>query len=320
MWKTVLRRVLLMIPQMFILSILIFLLAKMMPGDPFTGLITPTTDPSVIEELREKAGLNDPWYQQYWHWITNAVHGDFGTSYIHKVDVADIIGERAGNTVWLAILTLVFTYAIAIPLGLLAGRYKDSWFDRFVSVYNYTSFAIPVFVLALLTLWIFGYLLGWFPTSGSVSIDVQEGTFGYYFNRFYHMLLPALVGAVLQTAVTIQYLRNEVIDAGIQDYVRTARAKGVPENAVYNRHIFRNASLPIVSNLNFEVVELIAGSIYIESVFSYPGIGKLFIESLTGRDYSVITALILILGLASLIGTLISDIIMSIVDPRIRIK
>lgn len=320
MWKTILRRILVMIPQILILSLLVFLMAQIMPGDPFTGLITPDMDPATIEKLREAAGLNNPWYVQYWDWITNAIQGDFGKSYTYKIPVSELIGQRVGNTIWLSIVSLIFTYLIALPLGMYAGRRNGSWGDKAISFYNYVSFAIPTFVFALLLIWIFGFTLGWFPTRGTVGSGIEKGTLEYIWSRFYHLILPALSYALLATTSTIQYLRTGVIDAKQEDYVKTARAKGVPEKVVYNKHIFRNSILPIASFLGYDITGLIGGSIFIERIFSFPGMGRLFIDSLGARDYSVITALILLFGLTALFGTLLSDIIMSIVDPRIRIE
>ncbi len=320
MWKTILRRVLLMLPQIFILSVLAFLIAKMMPGDPFTGLITPETDPNTIEALRVKAGFYDPLPVQYWNWISKAFRGDFGQSYTYKYEVTKLIGERIGNTVWLSLLTLILTYLIALPLGMIAGRFQNSWADKAIVVYTFITYSIPVFVFALVLLWLFGYTLGWFPTRGSVDSDVVSGTLGYYVNKFHHMILPAFTMAILSTTGTIQYLLTGVIDAKSQDYVRTARAKGVPENVVFNRHIFRNSILPIAAFLGYEFTGLIGGSVFIENIFSYPGMGNLFVTSITGRDYSVILALLLLFGTATLLGTLLSDIIMSIVDPRVRVQ
>ena len=320
MWKTILRRVLLMLPQIFILSVLAFLIAKMMPGDPFTGLITPETDPNTIEALRVKSGFYDPLPVQYWNWISKAFRGDFGQSYTYKYEVTKLIGERIGNTVWLSLLTLILTYLIALPLGMIAGRFQNSWADKAIVVYTFITYSIPVFVFALILLWLFGYTLGWFPTRGSVDSDVVSGTLAYYLNKFHHLILPAFTMAILSTTGTIQYLRTGVIDAKSQDYVRTARAKGVPENVVFNRHIFRNSILPIAAFLGYEFTGLIGGSVFIENIFSYPGMGNLFVTSITGRDYSVILALLLLFGTATLLGTLLSDIIMSIVDPRVRVQ
>ena len=320
MWKTILRRVLLMLPQIFILSVLAFLIAKMMPGDPFTGLITPETDPNTIEALRVKSGFYDPLPVQYWNWISKAFRGDLGQSYTYKYEVTKLIGERIGNTVWLSLLTLILTYLIALPLGMIAGRFQNSWADKAIVVYTFITYSIPVFVFALVLLWLFGYTLGWFPTRGSVDSDVVTGTLAYYVNKFHHMILPAFTMAILSTTGTIQYLRTGVIDAKSQDYVRTARAKGVPENIVFNRHIFRNSILPIAAFLGYEFTGLIGGSVFIENIFSYPGMGNLFVSSILGRDYSVILALLLLFGTATLLGTLLSDIIMSIVDPRVRVQ
>lgn len=320
MWKTIIRRIIIMIPQLFLLSILVFILAKFMPGDPFTGLITPQTDPNRIEELREEAGLNDPLHTQYIRWISNAVQGNFGSSYTYQRDVGDLIGERALNTFWLSFLSVILLYAIAIPLGILAGRYQNSRIDKTIILYSFVTYAIPTFVLALLFLYLFGYTLDWFPTSGSVDIEQEEGTIEFFWSKFYHLILPAITYALLGTTGIIQYLRSEIIDAKSMDYVRTARSKGIPMRKVYSKHIFRNSLLPIAAFFGFTITGLLGGSIFIETIFGYPGMGQLFISSITSRDYSVITALVMLYGFLTLLGSLLSDIIMSIVDPRIRIE
>ena len=319
MWKTIIRRVLVMIPQLFVLSLLIFIMAKFMPGDPFTGLITPQTDPNRIEELRQAAGFYDPWYVQYWHWISKAFHGNFGDSYSFKMSVSSLIGERGMNTLWLSLLSVILVYLIAIPLGVLAGRYQNSLFDKSVVLYSFISYAIPTFVLSLIFLFIFGYQFAWFPTSGTVDVKYDPGTFGYFWSKIYHLLLPAITYALLGTTGVIQYLRSEIIDAKTQDYVKTARSKGLPMRKVYSRHIFRNSLLPIAAFLGFTITGLLGGSVFIETIFGYPGMGQLFIQAISARDYSVITTLVLLFGFLTLLGSLLSDIIMSIVDPRIRI-
>ena len=320
MWKTITRRFLVMIPQLFVLSLLIFILASFMPGDPFTGKISPETDPVRIDELREKFGLNDPWYQQYARWIGNAAQGEFGNSYTYQIKVSTILGERALNTFWLSLLTTVLLYAIAIPLGVLAGRYQNSLFDRGVLLYSFVTYAIPTFVLALIFIYFFGFQLGWFPTSGSVDVRQEPGTFGYILSKIYHMLLPAITAALLGTTGVIQFLRSEIIDAKSMDFVRTARSKGVPQRKVYTRHIFRNSLLPIAAFLGFTITSLLGGSIFIETIFGFPGMGQLFIQAIGSRDYSIITALVMLYGFLTLLGSLLSDIIMTIVDPRIRIE
>ena len=320
MWKTVLRRVLIMIPQIVILTLLVFLLAKAMPGDPFKGLITPDMDPKTVEVMRIKSGFYDPWYVQYSEWIGNALKGDFGTSTHYKMPVHRLLGERIQNTFYLSLLSVILTYLIAIPLGILAGRYNNSRLDNAIIVYNFISYAMPGFVLYLVSILIFGYKLNWFPTGGSVDVTVARGTFAFIMSRIHHMMLPAMCFSLISTTGIIQYLRNEIIDAKTMDYVRTARSKGVPMNIVYKKHIFRNSLLPIAAFFGFTITGLLGGSVFIETVFSYPGMGSLFVEVIGVRDYPVITTLILLYGFLSLCGSLISDITMTIVDPRIRIE
>ena len=322
MWKTILRRIIIMVPQIFILSIVVFLIGKMMPGDPFTGLINnPKMDPHRLEELREMAGLNKPWPVQYKNWMKRIItEGDFGVSYTYKIPVKDKIQLPARNTLWLSLLTVVLTYALAIPLGIFAGRYDGSKFDKAVLVYNFITYAIPSFILGLLFLLLFGFRLKIFPTSGFVSLEAVGNTGKYILSRIYHMLLPAITAAVLRTTGIVQYLRSEVIDAKSQDYVKTARSKGVPISQVYSRHIFRNSLLPIAAFFGFTITGLLGGSIFIETIFMYQGMGQLFMEAILSRDYAIINALTLLYGTLNLFGSLLSDIIMIIVDPRIRIE
>src|SRR5690625_1575383 len=320
MWKFIVRRIFIMIPQIFLLSILVFILAKFMPGDALTGQFDPNMDPAQIDALREKLGMTNKWYVQYWDWIKGAVQGDFGRSFRFKMKVTDLIQQRMTNTIWLALLTLIFTYIIAIPLGITSGRYNDTWGDRLITGYTYIGFATPIFIFALITLWILGFQLGWFPTGGSVQPGLTPGTFEYFLSRLNHMLLPALSMSLIATVSTVQYLRSEIIDTKQRDFIVTARAKGASESRVYNRHIFRNSLLPIAAFFGYEISGLIGGTVFIEKIFSYPGMGLLFLESIALRDYSVVTAVVLLFGIAAILGALLSDIILSIVDPRIRIK
>lgn len=320
MWKTIVRRILLMIPQLFILSVIIFILAKLMPGDPLTGLIGPNVDAKMLEKLRIEAGYYDPWHVQYIRWVTNALHGDLGLSYQYKQPVLQVIGPRALNSFQLSFLALIIMYLISLPVGILAGRYAGTAFDKSVVFTNFFIFAIPSFVMYLFAILILGYKLKIFPTLGSVAAGLTPGTFAYFMSKLHHMIMPAMCIGILGTTGTIQYLRNEVIDAKTQDYVKTARSKGVPMKKVYNHHIFRNSLLPIAAFFGFQISGLLGGSIIAETIFNYQGMGKFFFDSILVRDYSVITALVLLYGFLFLLGSLLSDITMTIVDPRIRIE
>ncbi|KRM72794.1 oligopeptide ABC transporter permease [Lacticaseibacillus brantae] len=319
MWKTILRRILIMIPQILLLSVIVFFLAKLMPGDPFSGQITPQMDPKQIDSLRRQLGLDDPLWTQYFRWIGNLFHGDLGMSYAYKRPVISLIAERASNTIWLSLFAVILTYLIGVPLGVLAGRFKGTRLDSGISLYAYSVMAIPSFVFYLIALLIFGYQLKWFPTTGSVALDASGGV-GYIMSRLYHMVLPAILQAFLGTTGIILYLRSGIIDNSIEDYVRTARAKGVPEKVIFNKHILRNSLLPIAAFMGNTITGLISGSLFVESVFSYPGMGKLAVDAMTTRDYATMTSLTLLFGFLTLLGNLLSDIIMSIVDPRIRVE
>jgi peptide/nickel transport system permease protein len=322
MWKFILRRILIMIPQLFLLSVLSFMLTKAMPGDAITEQIgqNPDITAEQIEELREKLGLNDPWHEQYANWATGVMQGNLGDSLKHKMPVSQLIGERLDNTMLLSLCILIVTYVIAIPLGIVSGRWNDKLPDRLITGYNYLAFATPQFIFAIILLFVFGFILDWFPTGGSVDIYTEEGTLEYYVSRLNHLILPTLSGALITTGGIIQYLRNEVIDTKMKDFVRTAKAKGIPESKVYSRHILRNSLIPIATFFGYEITGLIGGQIILERIYSYPGLGDLFVSSVLSRDTPVMIAFIMIGGLAALIGTLLSDIILSIVDPRIRIE
>ena len=317
----ILRRILVMIPQLLLLSVIIFLLAKAMPGDALTGAFqgNPEANAEHMEEIREKLGFNDPWYEQYGRWLSNFVQGDMGMSYVHKQKVTSLLAGKLSNTVLLSITTMVTIYLISIPLGIIAGRWHNSWADKAITTYNYFSIATPVFIFALIMLFIFGFYFTWFPTGRSVDITIPNGTWEYFVSKANHLVLPTLSGAIIGTAGTIQYLRNDIIDTKLKDFVKTARAKGVPEGRVYTRHILRNSILPIAAFMGYEITLLITGSVFIESIFGYPGLGQLFIQSIGTRDFTVVTALVMISGAAVIVGTMLSDIILSIVDPRIRI-
>jgi len=309
-----------MIPQLILLSVLIFVLANFMPGDALSGQIDPSLDPDIIEQKRIDLGFYDPWYVKYSRWVDGVIHGDFGMSFRHKMPVTELLGQRLVNTLWLSLLSLFITYLIAIPLGIVSGRYNDKLIDQAITGYTYIGFGTPLFIFALLMVWLFGFHLDWFPTGGSVKPGLTPGTFEYILSKIYYMLLPAISMALIATVGTVQYLRSEIIDTKQKDFILTARAKGASESRIYNRHIFRNALLPIAAFFGYEMAGLIGGSIFVETIFSYPGMGQLFLDSINLRDYSVVTAVVLIFGIAAILGSLISDIVLSIVDPRIRIK
>ncbi|MDQ0206786.1 oligopeptide ABC transporter permease [Alkalicoccobacillus murimartini] len=321
MWKFILRRLIIAIPQLILLSLFVFLLAQAMPGDALTGLIgDPDLPPEVIQEMRVAMGVDNPWYIQYKDWVLNALQGDFGRSFARKVPVTDLIESRVWNTVWLSLFSTILIYLMGIPLGIISGKYHDTIRDRLITGYTYVGFATPLFIFALIMLLVFGFMLRWFPTGGSVTPGLEPGTLEYVLSKINHLILPSFSIALIGITGTVQYLRSEIVDTKQKDFVRLARSKGVSEKRLYNKHIFRNSLMPVAALFGYEITLLISGSIFVEAIYTYPGMGQLFVQSINTRDFSVVTALVLIFGLAYILGGLLSDIIMSLVDPRIRIK
>jgi peptide/nickel transport system permease protein len=320
MLKYTLRRILGMIPMLFLISVVVFSLAKLMPGDSLSGEIDPNnTDPAYIEEMREKLGYNDPVHIQYFTWITNFMQGDFGKSTRYKIPASEIIGERLPNTIFLGFSSIVITYILAFIMGIYAGRKPYSIGDNLIGTANYLGLALPAFVAGVFAIYFFSFTLGWFPSNGSVDISTTEGTSAYWFSRIHHVILPALVLGLLSTASYTQFLRNDIIENSRKDYVRTARAKGTPESKIYNQHILRNSIIPLITFLGFDIVALVGGAIITETIFTYPGIGQLFLNSVGQRDYPVLMTLTMLFSFLTLFGNLVADILYGIVDPRIRL-
>jgi len=292
-----------------------------MPGDALRGVITPGMTAEQVAHMRYIHGMDDPWHMQYFNWLRSMLGGDFGRSLSHQRPVLDVVGETMANTMRLSFLTTLFTYMIAIPLGLLAGRKSETFVDRGIMIYTFVALSLPSVVLGIVNLMIFGFNLNWFPTGGSIDIRAATaGGFAAFVSRLHHLVLPAITLALLSTIGIVYFLRSEIIDYESSDFVLTARSKGVPEKKIYTKHILRNSFLPIASTIGFVVAGLFAGSIFIEMVFSYPGMGQLFINSITGRDFPVANVLIMFYAVLTVLAILISDFIVILIDPRIRIK
>jgi len=323
MWKTVVRRLLILIPQLIALSLIIFALAQFMPGDAVRGLISPDMDPGMVQELREIHGLNDPWYVQYARWLRSIVFDqDFGRSIAHGGrPVTAVIGDNMMNTIRLSIVTTILFYLFAIPLGIISGRKNGRWPDKIILFYTFLALSMPTIVLALIFLLVFGFNLGWFPRMGSVNIMADmAGGMSAFISRLHHLVLPALTGALLTIVGTVYFLRSQIIDVQTSDFVTTARAKGVPENKIYTRHILRNSMLPIAGGIGASIATVFIGSVFIETIFTFPGMGQLFITSLTQNDWPVAKTLIMFYAIVGVVAGLFADIVIMLVDPRIRIK
>lgn len=323
MYKFIFRRILLIIPALFLVSGVIFFASEALPGDPSMQELMnrPDAKPEEVLKMKEKYNLDKPPVERYTIWLKNAIKGDLGKSYTFRRDVTSLISEKLFNTFFLGMASLTIMFALGIPLGIFSAKYEGSFFDRFVVGYNFFTLAVPSFVLGILMLYYFGYVLGWFPTNGSINPYVYDSgtSMQKLTSRIYHIILPAFTAGILSTTTIIQYLRNEIIKNKGKDFVKTARAKGQTETNIYNKHILRNSFLPISSVLGFYLTGIFAGSVITETIYSYPGMGKFFIDAINLRDTPVVTGLVLFMSILTLLGSLISDILIVSVDPRVRI-
>ncbi|MCL2227280.1 MAG: ABC transporter permease [Oscillospiraceae bacterium] len=323
MWKTIARRILILIPQLIAISILIFILGAIMPGDAISGLINPDLPLYRMEEMREQLGLNAPLPVRYFNWLRGVMQGDFGRSFQHHRPVTEVIGDRMGVTFALALYTVILTYLIAIPLGIVAGKWSGKIVDKSILLYVFLALATPTIVLGILMIFWFSPIgTGTFPLGGTVdSFIFAHGTdFEIFMSQLHHLTLPAITGALLSTVGIVFMLRANIIDRKGSDYVVFAKSKGVPSGKIFSLHIFRNSLVPIMSGIGLVIAGLFTGSIFIERIFQVPGIGLLFLDSVSTRDFTVANALIMLFAVLTALGILLSDILLTIVDPRIRIK
>jgi len=315
----VIRRMLQMIPILLGATMLIFLVIKLAPGDPFSGMIDPRMDPRKIEELRQRYCLNCPLPEQYWNWLKLTLQGDLGESIRFKKPVQEMILERLGPTLTLGISAEVLVFVIGIPIGVLASTRQNSWLDSLTTIIAFAGISIPAFFFGLLLLkW---FALGGvklFPSSGFMTPGVKLAGLPLYLDVAHHLVLPALALGITGVAGLMRYVRSAMLEVLRQDYVRTARAKGLAEKVVIYKHALRNGLIPVVTILGLDLPTLVGGAIITESIFIWPGIGRLLYTSLLERDYPVLMALNLMFAFLTMVGSLLADIGYALVDPRIR--
>lgn len=310
-----------MIPLILGISILSFVIMQLAPGDAasisvgFNGKI----DPSYVEKLRQSYGLNDPIPVQYWHWLKRVCLLDFGTSFKDNRPVLAVIAERMPATLLLSGLSEVLLFLIAVPMGILAAYYQGRWPDRFITFFSFVGFAMPTFWLALMLMLVFGVQLGWFPVSGisTVGSDYlpwyeQTG------DVLAHLILPLVVTTFGGLASVSRYARTSMLEVIRQDYIRTARAKGLSEFRVIFRHALPNAMIPIVTLIGLSLPALIGGSFIIESIFAWPGMGRLGLEAILSKNFPLVMGIGVITAFLTLLGNLLADIAYAVLDPRIR--
>jgi peptide/nickel transport system permease protein len=306
------RRVLAAIPVMGAVALFVFLLLRLTPGDPAAILAGDNATPEQLERIRSSLGLNDPLYTQFFAWIGKLLHGDLGVSLISNVPVLKMIGQRVEPSLSIALSTIILAIVVAVPLGVIAAWKQGTWIDRSVMGLSVIGFSVPVFVIGYVLIEIFAINLRWVPVQGFRSITMG---FGPFFER---IVLPTCTLSFIYIALIARMTRAAMLDVLGEDYVRTARAKGIAEIAVLLRHALRNAAVPVITVIGTGFALLISGVVVTESVFNLPGIGRLTVDAVLARDYPIIQGMILLTSAVYVAVNLLIDVAYTLLDPRIR--
>jgi len=319
----IVRRLLFMIPLLLGITLITFMVIQLSPGGPadmLTGL-SPKVGAEAKARLRHLYGLDKPIHIQYWLWLKRVVRFDFGESFKDGRRVITKILERLPATLLLNILSLLLIFFIALPIGIVSAVRQDSFFDKGMTLFVFLGFSVPTFWLALLLMLLFGVILGWLPISGMHSVNfLYFSLWGKLWDLIQHLILPMFISAFGGLAYLSRYSRASMLEVLRQDYIRTSRAKGLPEKKVIYRHALRNALIPIVTLLGLSLPGLIGGGFIFETIFAWPGMGRLGYQAIMSRDYPVIMGVGIIAAFLTLLGNLIADITYAFVDPRISYR
>jgi len=313
------RRLLQMIPLVFGISVIIFLVLVMAPGDPTDLLLAgnPKVRAEDIKLLRKIYGLDDPLHIRYLKWLRAALRGDFGYSRTYKVPVIELVADRIENSLWLTIPSFLVAVAVAVPIGVYSALHQYSKVDYAATFFAFFGISIPAFWFGIMMIYVFAVKLHWLPPGGFATPGITGG-WPAVVDRLRYSILPVTVLSLLSMAALTRYTRASMLEVIRQDYVRTARAKGLREQVVITKHALRNALIPIVTVLALLVPGLFAGAPLTETVFAWPGIGRLLVEAVLGGDYAVAQAALLFLSILVLVFNLVADVVYAALDPRIR--
>lgn len=308
----ILRRLILLIPVLIIVGIVVFTLIHLTPGDPAAVILGPDATPEQVEQLRERLGLNDPFYVQFIDWFTGALRLDFGDSIFIGEPVTKALRDRAQPTGLLTLYSLTLSLIIGIPAGVLAAIRRNSLLDRFLMVFSISGAAIPNFFLGILLILLFAVRLRWLPSGGYTPI--QEGLWPH----FSRMIMPTFALGISSAGLLARLVRSSMLDVLKEDYVRTAFAKGLTERLVVIRHALRNALIPAITVVGISLGGLLGGAVVTETVFSIPGMGRLVVQSIARRDFPVIQGAVMTIAAIYVLANLLVDVLYVYVDPRVR--
>lgn len=312
MWSYLIRRILAVIPVLLVVLIIVFLMLRLTPGDPAANIAGDAATTEDIAKLRVELGLEEPLLVQFGIYAKNLLKGDFGESFYYKRPVINMIADGVQPTLSLALFTIVIASLIAVPLGTLAAYKQGTFIDRMVMGFSVVGFSVPVFVIGYILIYFLSVKLEWFPVQGYQHIE--EGIGGWA----YRLILPSSALSVIFIALIARMTRTSVLEVLNEDYIRTARAKGLPERKVVMKHALRNAAVPIVTIIGIAIGILISGVVVTESVFVIPGLGLLTLDAIQGRDYPTVQALIILFSVIYVVINLVIDLLYTLLDPRIR--
>ena len=314
MLKYLIKRLLQAVPLLLLITILCFVLIDLAPYDAMDAKVTDKMTPAMIEQMREEAGLNDPLPVQYLRWLKNLIKGDLGQSLINKTDIATDLKEKIPNTIKLVLPSYVTAFLLAIGLGLLAGRYKNTWVDKMINSLASIGLAVPTFFVALLFIYYFGLKLDLFPVMGMNSLG--EDSFEDF---LHHLVMPYSVLVIGFLPDLTRYVRSSTITQFDEDYVTVQKAFGSSAGTILLRHVSKNVLLPMITKLGMALPMLVTGAVITETVFAWPGIGVYFTNAIRSLDYPIVMAVLVLSGTLVILGNLISDILCAVIDPRIRV-
>ena len=308
----VFKRIIALIPVLAVVAVIVFLLLHMGPGDPAVLIAGDTATAADIEQLRQKLGLDRPLLEQFFTWLWRILHGDMGVSVFTGLPVTTMIRQRLEPTFWLTLSTIVVAVVMAVPMGIIAAWKAGTWIDRCIMALAVLAFSLPVFLIGYFLIFGFSIKFALLPVQGFVSIRDGFGPF------LRHLILPTLSGALIYMALIARMTRATMLEVLGEDYIRTARAKGVASPRLLLRHALKNAAVPVVTTIGLGVALLLGGVIVTESVFAIPGIGRLTVDSVLRHDYPVIQGIVLVTSTGYVLINLVIDLLYTVFDPRIR--
>ncbi len=312
--KLVLKKIISLIITLFVVSLLAFLAFQIIPGDPTTKILGTSATPEKVAQLRSELGLDRPVMIRYLDWLGSFVRGEFGTSYTYRRDVSVLLSDKLPVTVLLTVISFLITVVISVPLGILAGSTRRKWVDHIFVILDQVLMAIPPFFFGIISCFLFGIVLKWFMPGNFISLKESPARCIAY------LILPAVCLALPRIAMTVRMLRSSVQEELAQNYVLTARSRGLSRGGIIQRHVLKNAMIPVVTFLAVSAAEIMTGTIIIEQVFTIPGTGRLLVSSIGNRDFPVVQAIIVILAAWIVIVNFAADMLNRWMDPRMRVE